>query len=474
MVEVITFTLSEKTQFAPRPISWGIAGIVGNANVSGVPINTVEHYTNTNSIGTRYGTARTVAGTPYQNSSLYEACLLASKNGCKQFRLVTHEQTALTPITGEVIATGTNFFDLETDWGLTAGEQLVKGSGFVKVDKGSGDIDLVEGSDYNVDYGNGVIHFDPASDVSWSWSFDFAKVTAAQINAALKKLVNVDVNIVNEAYCFKKTITEEIGTHLIEAESAKRERIGVIAGRYGDTTDIVGMTATGSNLVLVANSSGFEGAADASGNGKSSLWRQYYDVGSCINGKIAGRKPWLSLNNQMVELSNHYEEWTPTQEATLFAAKVNILTLNESDIIPSFYEAETQDGTGTFQFIDDIRTYNYIKKRFRVLLKHPSIVGTFKIKKPDLEALEGRILSELNKLFILEAIADPRLLPESHDGLIPVYIHALEIFRLPANQRSDDDKQYIQDVQKSRRLPVFIAWDYEGALHKLEIELRPA
>jgi hypothetical protein len=195
------------------------------------------------------------------------------------------------------------------------------------------------------------------------------------------------------------------------------------------------------------------------------------DVAAAVSGVIAGVDPWISLVLKPVTGIAQVGDFSDSALLTfLHPDQVGLVQPKVNPVVhpeflagsgPVMGEGLTADGTGQRQYIDIVRTIDDIAFRIKATLTSPQVIGTLRINRPGLRILNS----------ILRAMLNTRVAEGEIDGYaIDIPIQA--ITEKDEKDRTDDEKQQLQQVQNSRSLPLNVSVEYSGAIHQLIVTLK--
>lgn len=334
-----------------------------------------------------------------------------------------------------------------------------------------------EGTDYIVDYSNGIVYFNEApptgtDNVVFAWR----EATTTHIDNALAELEKIDLNFVCLAYVFDATLLARLTTHVTNTESEDYLRMGFMSGKHDEYTDILALATANDykRIAIFANRSGWKGTSNQN-------WLEFRDPAAIAIGlgmrTIAGDSFHYkdvfgyNLNGQFtsVQIGNY------TNLTGMLGKGINI-----------FFDPRWKPGTGVsvwggytndqnrlVPYIDKQRAYDYGDHRIKAALAGSSaIFGTMKVARAsDVEAVATTIFNVLTELERKGMINPPNELPAKFEGLVPIDWELLYIMRKAPEDRTSYENTLIITSEAARHSDLNVNCDYLDALHTLSINL---
>jgi len=335
---------------------------------------------------------------------------------------------------------------------------------------------LTEGVDYIVDYSNYKVCFKTApSHATGNVVIKYKLTTTAHVEAALASLESVTVNVVCAAYQFNPDMLAKVKDHCISATSSGKPRICFLNGLYLDVTDILTMaTAEDSERVAIfANRCGYY---DDSLGDPSQSWLEFKDYAVAEGGVACSNYPWESLHFKAVKGINWHGQFSSTDLNTLLSAFINVAFdpdwLIGAGVVTN--QAWVIDSTRAFQWIDEIRTYDYIDNTIKSVLTTPAFIGHLKINRPpDMGLLKTSLNTISNALYQVGAVYNPALLKDRF-GVDPVVLPIYDaLLAEQAGTATDVQKRLITTAEDSRHADAYFSYREGAAIHTIDVYLTP-
>jgi hypothetical protein len=238
----------------------------------------------------------------------------------------------------------------------------------------------IEGTDFEVDYGNKTITFftAPLSGTD-NISIDYNQHSATDIQDALALLNNKPVNIELGAMINDEILLEDIYDRVIAQTDL--QRIGVYMLKNGETATSFADTIADAKSILIAHKS------------------KKKDVASAMAGRIAGIVPWKALTMEpLLGIQQGDLAFTETERQAFQDKQINVSVdppklTGSGEVIDIGW---TLDPTATLSYIDLIRTALFVADVLEVGLTRPDIQGTIQINLTGLKELDLKAASVLN------------------------------------------------------------------------------
>jgi len=402
--------------------SWGDVGIVGRGVGSEFTVG--DSY-----VIRKPSDAKDLFG---ESSALYNSILLLFSNGATKVIVVPAAVTAQSQETFSGDANQTEF---------TLSEIPAQPMDSVQI----ASVPQIEGEDFYVDYGNKkVIFYDPPASGTDNITIDYSLHTLLQVQNALTVLEDEDVQLVLGAMMFDSALLGAIKTHCIAMEN-ESPRLGIYMLKNGET-DTTLATTLGSKLsTLIAHKS-------------------LKDKAAALCGLIAGLKPWEDLTMRPLLNTEQSSRFTSTQVAAFDAVHI-ITAIDPPKLTGNAFVVSTGwtlDGTGSYTFIDQIRTAHHIASVISYGITNPNVIGKMRMNRNGLRELDSYMRSLLNPWVKAGAI-------DGYDFSNP----AKDLFELD-NPNSSDIAE-IQALQASRRLEgayiIRAECIYSGTIIYIDFEL---
>jgi hypothetical protein len=340
---------------------------------------------------------------------------------------------------------------------------------------------LVEGTDYIIDYSNGVVKLKTAPPaVADNIRIIFKEYVAANLTAAFVKLENKDVAIVGGAYFASDngnySLVDTIDAHVDAAALLFRPRRAMWTGYYGDysaAANKIGAKAQGYNnadLVAWANLSGYFNANLVD---PSISWLEYKDPSAHHAGLAASRDPWKSMHEQVMNDLNQNSDWTSTQITALAGAYVNF------DAWDGYGAYRSKNGwtcevigSQVYLFTDAKATWNYVHYKINSDFHAASIFGNVAVSRDEMMMVEQTILNSLTTVYKEGGVDNPKDLTASWPQYKPVMSILIDALRKDPSDRTVAERAYIQNVQNvTRTEDIRCYYDYMGSLHYINLYL---
>jgi hypothetical protein len=432
-MQFVTVTIDTSALFSPAQRAYGNLGIAGYG-MSG-SLTEAKVFEKQSDVETEYGAASAIA----------KAASLAFQNGAKTIYAIRATATAATQqlFNGD---DSTKIFSLN----LSADGWPERGSVDVEVDS----VAQVEGTDYDVDYGNGDIIFvtAPATGTS-NITVDFNVISSTNLETALGILLDSPVQLVVGAMMFDPALLTEIKDHVVAASASGFERMGIAMlpnGNSSGTVETVAVVGTGGALTNQDRMICF---------GHATL----EDVAAACAGLIAKYEPWVSIILKPTSGIVKERDLTSTEETALLTLQVNPIV--DVVLIPGsgLYTGEgfTLSGDATKLYIDVMRVIDDITFRLKSGLTNPNTIGTLKINAEGLRTLRGQI----------RGIMAPRVKAGEIDSF-EVEVPLLPIATIPASERTTEQQTELNNAKASRTVEVDVSIEYSGAIHSISINLK--
>jgi hypothetical protein len=471
-LDIVTINQITTGTASPLPIAYSVCGMVGtgvtNPNEDGIHYI----YTKLSDILTRHG-----------DGSLYRGALLAFQNGCNKLHAVQTEISVESSDQDIATTSGTRDYAITGNADLASANIIAPGTLDVEYDPLGTPVSFTEGEDYLVDYSNSKIHLKEnpatlATGLRITYDYFIPGTTSTGLQDALEVLDDKNINVICAPYAYKSAMVAKLKDQVVSAESAGYFRVGLATGQYLDATTIQTTANTNAypRMAFCANRCGFQGNYPNLTDLASDTWMEFVDPTSAIMGLIAQRKPWQSIHNQIVTGTNWYGQFTTAElgdletPASLFGKRIFVLNdprfLSGSDIV--VWQGWVTDSN--VQFVDVQRTIDYVDFRIKAALSTSSVAGNLAVSRSGLEVIYTKIIGILKEIYRDGGINDPELLKTTH-GYDAVDLEALNIFRKPAKDRTDDEEAYLQTAQNNREIDGIISFDYQGAIHTFALDL---
>ena len=355
----ITVTISTAGLYAVQPVAWSNIGIVGKGVGAGFTVDTA--YT------IKSPKDAEIFGT---DSALYKSILLLFSNGANNIIAVAADITAA--------AASPEAFDGDdstTEFTLTdiPSQPLEE----VAIDAAP----LTEDVDFYVDYGNKkVIFYTAPATGSGNITVTYTEHLTAQMQSALAVLTTLNVQVIVAAMTFDITLLGDVKSH-VDSVASTNPCIAIFMQTNGEVAVTKAATLESEMSVLIAHKS-------------------LKDVAAAVAGVIASLRPWIDLTMKSVGDIQQTEEFTSSQFAVFDAAKLIVmhdppkLTGTARVISKGF----TLDAGTELQFIDQVRTVQYVAAVLENGLTNPNVIGTMRMNRSGLRQLQSYIRSLLNPL----------------------------------------------------------------------------
>ena len=361
----ITVTISTAGLYAVQPVAWSNIGIVGKGVGSNFVVDTP--YTIKSPLDAEiFGVT----------SALYQSILLLFSNGANNITAVAADVTASAQSPESF-----NGDDSATEFTLTD----IPSQPLEDVSVES--VPQIEGTDFYVDYGNKKVIFYTAPVTGTdNVVVTYKEHTTAQIQSALAVLTTLNVQVIVAAMTFDITLLGDVKTH-VDSVASTNPCIAIYMQTNGETAVTKAATLESELSVLIAHKS-------------------LKDVAAAVAGVIASVRPWIDLTLKGVKDIQQTEEFTSSQFTAFNTAKMIImhdppkLTGTARVISKGF----TLDAGTTLQFIDQVRTVQYVAAILETGLTNPNVIGTMRMNRTGLRQLQSYIRSLLNPLVNAETI----------------------------------------------------------------------
>jgi len=399
------------------------------------------------------------------HTGVYRAAYDYFQNGGQQLYICEYELE--TEVTDTQNGTGA-----KKEFAITAAAQPEVGTLKVEVNSAT----LTEGVDYIVDYSNYKVCLKTAPITgTGNVVFKFKETTTAHVEAALASLESVTVNVVCAAYQFNDTMLAKVKDHCVSATSSGKPRICFLNGVYFDVTDILTMATSldSERVAIFANRCGYYNASLAD---PSQSWLEFKDYAVAEGGIACSNYPWESLHFKAVKGVNWYNQFSSTDLATLLSHFINVGFdpdwLLGAGIVTN--QAWVIDSTRAFQWIDEIRTFDYIDNTIKSVLTTPAFIGHLKINRPpDMGLLKSSLNTISNALYQVGAVYNPALLKDRF-GVDPVVLPIYDaLLAEQAGSATDVQKSLITNSENSRHANAYFSYREGAAIHTIDVYLTP-
>ena len=192
------------------------------------------------------------------------------------------------------------------------------------------------------------------------------------------------------------------------------------------------------------------------------------DAAAALAGVIAGYEPHISILLKPVNITS--DDFTPTEIAAINGTETftsgpagnGVNWLVDPALIPGhgIYMGEGYTGNpGGKKYIDIVRTIDDVS--FRLKAQLIKTIGTLRISRSGLRALEGQ----------MEAVLQPLVQNEVIEGFT-ITIPLKTLLDKDPNTLTPAELNQINNAQNQRVVEVLVAVDYAGAIHRLSITLK--
>ncbi|MFW9882488.1 MAG: hypothetical protein ACFFG0_56215, partial [Candidatus Thorarchaeota archaeon] len=253
----------------------------------------------------------------------------------------------------------------------------------------------------------------------------------------------------------------------VSAATIYKYRRGFIAGYYRDVAGISGLAYNNPDACLWANRSGWfnDNITDPSVS-----WKEFIDPSAVISGMAAVRDPWVSLHEKSAVNLNQVDGFNSTQISTLQAAWVNFFRFDGRGSYRSVEGFTNEGAAAVHRYTDDRALWIYVGDTIYSDLLTKNIIGNIQVERNQVLDLEQVIMGSLMKIFNEGGIGNPQTL-EIDVGLKPINSQLIDAIKTPPAERTQAQKDYIQNVQATRSETIRIYYDALGSIHELIIPL---
>ena len=405
------------------------------------------------------------------HSAVYRWCREFMANGARKLYVVEPTISALQTIT----CTGNGSkrsFDLIVD--KTGGAGALTRSpipGTLHVEHPIA-TDLVENTDYIVDWSQGIVYFKTApaagaNNIQISWN----EYTTTNVSNAFNLLENKEIKLVGGAYFPSDNsgydLIDEIRDHITAVNSLRNYRHAFIGGYYGDVANIVAKAYSSRFISKYASRSGYfnDNLLDP-----SISWLEFVDLTAVVAGIYASRNPWVSGHEKVAVNLNQRDDFNSTQMATLNAGYTNYFRFDGRDSY-RLYQGYTSEGASAIdRYVDSNRLWIYVGDVVYNDLLSKNIIGNVQIERDQMLTVEQTMFNSLIKIYREGGIGNPKELFDSV-GLKPINSQLIDALKKAPSDRTTAENDYIQAAQLSRSEDVRMYYDALGSLHELIIYL---
>jgi len=427
MGRYVTANISTEGGAGAPARAWSNIGIVGRST-GDATINTLYQLNSAREAKALFGS----------DSALYQSCLILFDSGASTVFAVPAEVTAQTQETFDGD-------DLTTEFELTGGIPAQPLDSVVV-----GGTPLVEGTDFEVDYGNAKVIFGTAPVTGTdNIEIDFSLHTSTQFEDALEVLEeNLTINVVLGAMINDPTLLGLIKDHCTNMAGLSNRTACYMAKKdQSDETELTTLTASlsGYKNWLIAHKS-------------------LKDAAASLCGRIASLKPWDSLVMKDLTGLEQTSFFNTTEQGILDS--LNIIFTDDppkdnrnATVCSSSF---TLDTTGNLARVDRVRTLLYCADTVEYGLNTPNVIGTLKMN------LNG--LEQLN--FFIQALLNPLVRANAINGYVidnPAYTLFAKQDPTPADVIAKKALQATPRLEGANSLLIGI--DYSGAIEYIEFEI---
>jgi hypothetical protein len=427
MGRYVTAIISTEGGAGAAARAWSNIGIVGRST-GDATVNTLYQLNSAREAKAIFGS----------DSALYQSCLILFDSGASTVFAVPAEVTAQTQETfsGD---------DSTTEFTLAGG---IPAQPLDSVTVGGSP--LIEGTDFEVDYGNKKVIFGtaPITGVN-NIAIDFSLHTSTQFEDALEILEeNLTINVVMGAMINDTPLLQKIKDHCTNMAGLSNRTACYMAKK--DQSDETELTTLASALEGYKN------------------WvlchKSLKDGAASLCGRIAALKPWDSLVMKDLVGLEQTSFFNTTEQGIIDS--VNMIFTDDppkdgrnATVCSSSF---TLDTTGNLSRVDRVRTLFYCSDTVEYGLNTPNVIGTLKMNLNGLEQLNFFIQSLLNPLVRSSAI----------DGYTidnPAYTLFAKQDPTPADEIAKEALQTTPRLEGQYSLLIGI--DYSGAMEYIEFEI---
>jgi len=374
----------------------------------------------------------------------------------------------------------TRVFDMNADFqGGGSADALVLSPipGTVHIESPPGTV-LDYGVDWICDWSQGLIYFAvaPANDLGTTphdITIDWREYTAAQLTTAFAVLETAPISLVGGAFFASSnggySLVDEIDAHCTASHTNRRTRFGFAEGYYRDRVNLIagpGAYATEWMGVFGNRSGWFNDNLTT----PSTSWKEFIDPTACIMGIASALSPQVTLHEKPMKNLNQIDEWNSTDIGLFNAAHVNYFGFDGISAFNCKDGYNIEGAIANFRYIDAARSWIYIKDRVKIAMIANNCIGS-QVSRSPMIAIEQTILNELKLLHNEKVIADPAELSFAYPEFKPVMSELIEAFKSIIQERSPEEWAYIQARQADRTEPIYVFYDYQGALHYIDLYL---